>query len=164
MNPKNGDILGMACYPDYNLNTPFTPNEALSETYSSLSTEEKSEKIQEMWRNKSVSDLYEPGSTFKVITSAIALEENITTPEVNGEFVCTGYEHVGDRNIACWRYYNPHGYQNLTQALGNSCNPAFMQLGKRKQGLPLIVFLCQSGSPCCNFSRTVYICAIRSWM
>lgn len=131
MNPKNGDILGMACYPDYNLNDPFTPNETLAKTYDSLTPEQKSEKIQEMWKNKSVSDLYEPGSTFKVITSAIALEESITTPDVNGEFLCTGYEHVGDRDIACWRSYNPHGYQSLIQALGNSCNPAFMQLGKR---------------------------------
>lgn len=131
MNPKNGDILAMACYPNYNLNDPFTPNEKLAQTYDSLTSEEKSLEIQKMWRNKSVSDLYEPGSTFKVITSAVALEENITTPFVNAEFLCTGSEHVEDRNIACWRSYNPHGYQNLTQALGNSCNPAFMQLGKR---------------------------------
>lgn len=131
MNPKNGDILAMACYPNYNLNTPFTPNEKLSETYDSLTTEEKSLEIQKMWKNKSVSELYEPGSVFKVITASVALEENVTTPFVDGEFICTGSEHVGDRNIACWRSYNPHGYQNLTQALGNSCNPAFMQLGKR---------------------------------
>lgn len=131
MNPKNGDILAMACYPNYNLNAPFTPNEKLAQNYDSLKPEEKSAEIQKMWKNKSVSELYEPGSTFKVITSSIALEENITTPFVNGEFVCTGSEHVGDRNIACWRNYNPHGYQNLTEALGNSCNPAFMQLGKR---------------------------------
>lgn len=131
MNPKNGDILAMACYPDYNLNDPFTPNENLAKTYDSLTTEEKSLEIQKMWRNKSVADLYEPGSTFKVITSAVALEENVTTPFVDGEFLCTGSEHVGDRDIACWRNYNPHGYQNLTQALGNSCNPAFMQLGRR---------------------------------
>ena len=131
MNPKNGDILAMACYPTYNLNSPFTPNETLSQTYTTLSDEEKSTEIQKMWKNKSVQELYEPGSTFKVITSAVALEENITTPNVAGEFVCTGYEHVSDRDIACWRNYNPHGYQSLTQALGNSCNPAFMQLGKR---------------------------------
>ena len=131
MNPKNGDILAMACYPNYNLNEPFTPNEKLAAIYESLTSEEKSLEIQKMWRNKSVADLYEPGSTFKVITSAVALEENITTPFVDGEFICTGSEHVGDRDIACWRNYNPHGYQNLTQALGNSCNPAFMQLGKR---------------------------------
>lgn len=131
MNPKNGDILAMACYPTYNLNDPFTPNESLSKVYNSLSDADKSTEIQKMWKNKSVQELYEPGSTFKVITSAVALEENITTPNVNGEFVCTGYEHVGDRDIACWRNYKPHGYQSLTEALGNSCNPAFMQLGKR---------------------------------
>lgn len=134
MNPKNGDILAMACYPNYNLNTPFTPNETLSKTYNNLSDEEKSTAIQTMWKNKSVSDLYEPGSTFKVITSAIALEENITTPDKSGEFICTGSEHVGDRDIACWRNYNPHGYQSLRQALGNSCNPAFIQLGRKIGG------------------------------
>ncbi len=131
MDPKTGDILAMACYPNYNLNDPFSPNETLAKTYKKLTDEEKSVEIQKMWRNKSVSDLYEPGSVFKVITSAVALEENITTPNVKGEFLCTGSEHVGDRNIACWRSYNPHGYQTLTQALGNSCNPAFMQLGKK---------------------------------
>ena len=96
---------------------------------------EKNEAIQNMWKNKSVSDLYEPGSTFKVITSSIAIEENITSPDNEGEFVCTGYEHVADRNIACWRYYNPHGYQSLRKALENSCNPAFIQLS-RKIGIP----------------------------
>ena len=131
MNPKTGDILAMACYPNYNLNTPFTPNETLAKTYDSLTAEEKSTSIQEMWRNKSVSDLYEPGSVFKLITASVALEENVTTPNNGAEFLCTGSEHVGDRDIACWRNYNPHGYQNLTQALGNSCNPAFMQLAKR---------------------------------
>ena len=130
MNPKNGDILAMASYPNYNLNTPFTPNETLAKTYDSLSSEEKNEAIQNMWKNKSVSDLYEPGSTFKVITSSIAIEENITFPDNEGEFVCTGYEHVADRNIACWRYYNPHGYQSLRKALENSCNPAFIQIGQ----------------------------------
>lgn len=131
MNPKNGDILAMACYPNYNLNTPFTPNDSLSKTYNSLSDEDKSIEIQKMWKNKSISELYEPGSTFKVITSAIALEENITSTDKAGDFVCTGSEQVADRKIACWRDYNPHGYQDLRHALCNSCNPAFMQLGKR---------------------------------
>lgn len=137
MNPKTGDILAMACYPNYNLNSPFTPNETLAKTYDSLTQEEKSTAIQEMWRNKSVSDLYEPGSVFKLITASAALEENITTPYNEGEFLCTGSEHVGDRDIACWRSYNPHGYQSLTKALGNSCNPAFIQLGK-KIGAPTL--------------------------
>ncbi|MBR3254920.1 MAG: PASTA domain-containing protein [Clostridia bacterium] len=131
MNPKNGDIIAMACYPDYDLNSPFTPNQKLAETYDSLTDEEKGIEIQRMWRNKSVSDLYEPGSVFKVITSAVALEENLAEPDAEAEFLCTGYEHVADRSIACWRYYNPHGYQSLKEALGNSCNPAFIQLGQR---------------------------------
>ena len=130
MNPKNGDILAMASYPNYNLNTPFTPNEKIAETYDSLTDEQKSAEIQNMWKNKSVSELYDPGSTFKTITASVALEEHITTPYVDGEFICTGSENISGTVIKCWSDV-PHGRQNLTQALGNSCNPAFMQLGKR---------------------------------
>ena len=131
MNPKNGDILGMACYPDYDLNSPYTPNEILAQTYDSLSTEEKGEALYKMWSNKSVLETYEPGSTFKVITAAVALEENITSTDISGDFYCTGSEKVEDRDIACWRNYNPHGVQTLREALCNSCNPAFIQLGRR---------------------------------
>ena len=131
MNPKTGDIIGMACYPDYDLNAPYTPNSTLSETYASLSTKEKSEALYKMWSNKSVLETYEPGSTFKVITAAVAIEENITSPDIAGDFYCTGAEKVEDRTIKCWRSYNPHGTQTLRQALCNSCNPAFIQLGRR---------------------------------
>lgn len=136
MNPKNGDILGMACYPDYNLNFPYTPNSTLAQTFDSLSDEEKSESLYKMWANKSVAETYEPGSVFKVITSSIALEENITTTDKSDDFYCKGYEEFEDSSasqplkISCWRT-NPHGVQSLRQALCNSCNPAFMQLGKR---------------------------------
>lgn len=136
MNPKNGDILAMACYPDYNLNSPYTPNSKLAETYDSLSDKEKSESLYKMWANKSVSDTYEPGSVFKVITASVALEENITSTDNAGDFYCKGYEEFQDASasqplrIACWRA-QPHGVQTLRQALMNSCNPAFMQLGKR---------------------------------
>lgn len=136
MNPKNGDILGMACYPDYNLNSPYTPNSTLAETYDSLSSEEKSESLYKMWSNKSVAETYEPGSVFKVITASVALEENITTTDKLNDFYCKGYEEFEDSSasqplkISCWRA-NPHGVQSLRQALCNSCNPAFMQLGKR---------------------------------
>lgn len=136
MNPKNGDILGMACYPDYNLNSPYTPNSTLAETYDSLSSEEKSESLYKMWANKSVAETYEPGSVFKVITASVALEENITTTDKSNDFYCKGYEEFEDTSasqplkISCWRA-NPHGVQSLRQALCNSCNPAFMQLGKR---------------------------------
>lgn len=131
MNPQTGDILAMASYPDYDLNTPFTPNSTIAQTYNTLTTEEKSVALQNMWKNKSISELYEPGSVFKVITASVAIEENITTTDKENDFVCTGYEKVADRNIACWKYYNPHGSQTLRRALMNSCNPAFMQLGKR---------------------------------
>ena len=136
MNPKNGDILGMASYPDYNLNSPYTPNSTLAETYDSLSSEEKSESLYKMWANKSVAETYEPGSVFKVITASVALEENITTTDKSNDFYCKGYEEFEDSSasqplkISCWRA-NPHGVQSLRQALCNSCNPAFMQLGKR---------------------------------
>lgn len=131
MDPQTGDILGMACYPDYDLNSPYTPNSTLAKTYDSLSSEEKSEALYRMWSNKSVSDSYEPGSTFKIITSSVALEEGITTPNKEGDFFCSGYETVEDRTIKCWKWYDPHGSQTLTDALENSCNPAFIQLASR---------------------------------
>lgn len=135
MDPKTGDILAMASYPDYDLNSPYTPNSTLAETYDSMSAEEKNESLHKMWANKSVAETYEPGSTFKIITSAVALEENITTTDKSGDFYCKGYEEFSDVSnstikIKCWRS-QPHGVQSLRDALCNSCNPAFMQLGKR---------------------------------
>ncbi len=111
MRPSTGDILAMATYPDYNLNSPFEVDSSV-------------------WRNKVVSNTYEPGSTFKVINSAIALEENIVDTDTK-TFTCNGYEMFGDTKIQCWKYFNPHGLQTLREALENSCNPAFMQLGKQ---------------------------------
>ena len=116
--------------------SPYTPNSTLAETYDSLSNEEKSESLYKMWSNKSVAETYEPGSVFKVITASVALEENITTTDKSNDFYCKGYEEFEDSSasqplkISCWRA-NPHGVQSLRQALCNSCNPAFMQLGKR---------------------------------
>lgn len=130
MNPKTGDILSMANYPDFNLNTPFTPNETLAATYDKMSTQEKSDALNSMWKNKCVSDLYEPGSVFKVITASVALEEHITGTDVAGDFYCKGYEDVSGQKIKCWRA-DPHGALSLRGALENSCNPALMQLGKR---------------------------------
>ena len=92
MNPKTGDILAMAGYPDFDLNTPFTPNTTeLQGNWENLSSKEKSEALQKMWRNKAISDAYEPGSTFKIVTTAAALEENLATPDKAGEFVCTRF-------------------------------------------------------------------------
>lgn len=130
MNPKNGDILAMATYPNYDLNNPLSPNEQLAQTYDSLSAEEKNSAIYKMWSNKSISELYEPGSVFKLITSSIALEENITSTDIAGDFNCKGYETVSGTPIKCWSS-TPHLYQTLRNALENSCNPAFIQLGSR---------------------------------
>ena len=135
MDPKTGDIKAMACYPNYNLNEPFTPNSTLAATYDTLTAEEKNTAIYSMYKNTTISDLYEPGSVFKVITAAVALEEQITGTDVSNDFVCTGAEHFTDVNgkvtsIKCWRP-NPHGSLSLRGALENSCNPALMQLGKR---------------------------------
>ena len=131
MDPSTGDILAMASYPDYDLNTPFTPNATLSKNWDSLSPEEQKNALQSMWNCRSISEPYEPGSTFKVITSAVALEENITDTDIANNFICSGSEKFNDgTEIKCWRTI-PHGYQTLRQALMNSCNPAFMQLGRK---------------------------------
>ena len=132
MNPSNGHILSMATYPNFNLNTPFEPNTKDSKkNWDKLSNKEKSDYLNKMWRNKNVSDLYEPGSTFKTLVSAIALEENITETNKKNDFICKSYEKFSDgTKIRCWST-TPHGHETLTQALANSCNPAFMQLGKR---------------------------------
>ena len=131
MNPQTGDILGMATYPDYNLNTPFTPNtEELLNEWDTLSSEKRLEELNNMWTSKSIGALYEPGSTFKVITAAIALEENLVETDTAGEFYCSRYETVNGQKIYCWRD-TAHLSQTLRQALGNSCNPAFIQLGQR---------------------------------
>ena len=131
MNPSTGDILAMATYPDYDLNSPRTPNDSLSSTWDSLSSEEQVNSLIKMWRNKAVSDTYEPGSTFKIITAAIGLEENVVSTDTPGDFYCSGYELINGIKINCWKYQTTHGSQTLRQALMNSCNPALMQLGKR---------------------------------
>ena len=133
MNPQNGDILAMATYPDYNLNEPFSiePTGISQEEWDTLPQEERSEKLSNVWKNRAVSDLYEPGSTFKLITTAAALEENIATTDNPSDFYCTGTYHVADRDISCWKTDGSHGVQSLRLALEHSCNPAFMQLGQR---------------------------------
>ena len=131
MNPSNGDILAMATYPDYDLNSPRTPNDSLSATWTTLSETEQLNSLYKMWRNKAVSDTYEPGSTFKIITAAIGLEENIVKTDTSGDFICNGYEMINGLKINCWKSVTTHGSQTLRQALMNSCNPALMQLGKR---------------------------------
>ena len=132
MKPSTGDILAMATYPNYNLNTPFTPtNSKLLSNWENLSSEEKNNTLFNMWNNSATQRTYDPGSTFKLVTASVALEEGITTPDVDGEFFCNGSQNVAYTNISCWKRDGSHGYQNLKQALGNSCNPAFIQLGAK---------------------------------
>ena len=132
MNPKTGDILALAGYPNYNLNEPYSPNtEELKSTWGSLSQADKSKNLQAMWRNKAISDTYEPGSTFKLVTASAALEEGLTTTDKEGEFCCTGSIEIAGTRMKCWRYYRPHGPESLRQALMNSCNPVFIGLGQK---------------------------------
>ena len=131
MNPQNGDILAIASYPDFNLNDPYTiNNEELKANWSNMTATERSNALQAMWRNKAISDTYEPGSTFKLVTASTALEEGIVdSTDKEGEFCCTGYIEVAGVKMKCWRYYRPHGPESLRQALMNSCNPVFIGLG-----------------------------------
>ncbi len=132
MNPKTGDILAMAGYPNYNLNTPFeAPTEELKKVWEGLSETERNRQMMALWRNKAVTDTYEPGSTFKLVTTSAALQEGITTPDKKGEFTCTGGIEVAGVRIKCWRYYRPHGAESLREALMNSCNPVFIGLGEK---------------------------------
>ena len=132
MNPKNGDILAMATYPNYDLNSPYQiNNEEIKGVWDTLSGGEKSNYLLQMWRNKAISDTYEPGSTFKLVTSSAALEEGITDTDRAGECNCSGSITVAGARIKCWRYYRPHGSQSLRQALMNSCNPVFIGIGQK---------------------------------
>ena len=132
MNPKNGDILAMATYPSYNLNEPYTiNNEEMKNNWESIEQKEKTKALQAMWRNKAISDTYEPGSVFKLITASASLEEGITDTDKSGEFCCTGSITVAGARIKCWRYYRPHGSESLREGLMNSCNPVFIGLGQK---------------------------------
>ncbi len=130
MDPKTGDILAMAITPGYDPNNPRVPLDETEAAYvETLSNEEKLIYWNQMWRNPIVSDVYEPGSTSKLLTTAMALEEGLTY--LDDSFHCTGTYNVSGTILKCWRYYNPHGSQNLVKAVGNSCNPVFIQLAQR---------------------------------
>lgn len=133
MNPKNGDILAMATYPAYDLNSPYEPHtDEQKAGWENLDSQDRTTAMQKMWRNKAISDTYEPGSVFKTITSSAALEEGIVTDiDKQGQFCCTGGIEVAGVRIKCWRYYRPHGSESLRLALMNSCNPVFIGLGQK---------------------------------
>ena len=132
MNPKTGDVMAMATYPGYDLNDPYNINiYELKSVWDTLSQEDKSKNLQAMWRNKAISDAYEPGSVFKVVTASAALQEGIADIDNEGRFNCSGAIEIAGARIKCWRYYRPHGSQSLRQALMNSCNPVFIGLGQK---------------------------------
>lgn len=125
MNPQNGELLAMVDYPEFNPNDPFT---LISEYSQYAGTEEESEYLNEMWRNECVSDTYEPGSTFKIITTSAALEENVVS--LNDSFYCPGYITVEDRKIRCHKTAG-HGSETFEEGIENSCNPVFIDVGLR---------------------------------
>ena len=134
MNPQNGDIYAMASNPTYNLNSPssYEATGYTEDEWKALPAEERSASLLNLWKNKAVSGTYEPGSTFKLITAAVGLEEGLVTTDKAGDFYCSGSYVVDpdEKPISCWRPV-PHESQTLRDALQNSCNPAFMQLGQR---------------------------------
>lgn len=124
MNPQNGEIYAMVNWPEFNLNEPFQ----LPDGSSYSSDEEKQELLNQMWRNGCINDTYEPGSTFKIITSCACLEEGVV--DLDDTFVCPGYKLVEDRRIRCHKV-GGHGAETFVEGVQNSCNPVFMEIGLR---------------------------------
>lgn len=129
MEPKTGDILAMTSKPDFDNNDPRKIPEDLIDKWDTLSQKEQYDALYKIWRNPAVSDSYEPGSTFKVITSSAGLEENVVKPD--DHFYDPGYIMVAGKRIKCWRSHNPHGNQTFAEAVKNSCNPVFVEVGQR---------------------------------
>lgn len=121
MNPQTGEILAMVDYPEFDLSNPFE----LIEDYGDC---EKQEALNRMWRNSCINDTYEPGSIFKIITTAIALEEKVV--DLDDSFYCPGYITVEDRRIRCHKTTG-HGSESFVEAIENSCNPVFIDIGLR---------------------------------
>ena len=124
MNPQNGEIYAMASTPEFNLNDPYRIPGDLNK----MSAKEKSEKRNAMWRNPCVSDTYEPGSTFKILTTAAALEKGVV--KMTDRFHCPGYKIVEDRRIRCHKK-GGHGSETFLDGIMNSCNPVFIEVGAR---------------------------------
>lgn len=134
MGAKTGEIYAMATYPTFDLNDAYTiVDEDLREEIKEIEDDKErqqkaSDALNKQWRNKAVVDAYEPGSTFKAMVAAMALEENIVS--LNENFVCSGSVHVANYNIGCWNR-NGHGTETFVQGVYNSCNPVFMSIGSR---------------------------------
>lgn len=125
MNPQNGEIYAMVNAPEFDLNNPYTLN---VETEDTLTKEELNNALNAMWRNECISDTYEPGSSFKIITATAGFEHGVLS--VNDSFYCPGYKIVEDRRIRCHKVAG-HGAENFIQGIQNSCNPVFMEVGAR---------------------------------
>ena len=119
MNPQNGEILAMVNVPEFNLNEPFSIEGEV---------QTNQDKLNLMWRNGCINDTYEPGSTFKIITTAAAFEEGVVS--LKDRFHCPGYKIVEDRKIRCHKV-GGHGAEDFAQGIMNSCNPVFIELGLR---------------------------------
>ncbi len=129
MNPQNGEIMAMVDVPEFDLNNPYDlPEEIFGEGTEDLTQEKKQELLNQMWRNGCISDTYEPGSTFKIITAAAGLEGKVVT--VEDRFSCPGYIMVEDRRIRCHKTTG-HGSENFMEGTMNSCNPVFITVGLR---------------------------------
>ena len=127
MNPQNGEIMAMVNYPEFNLNEPFTLIEEMGAD-GTESADKKQELLNRMWRNPCISDTYEPGSTFKIITAAAALEEGVVS--LTDQFYCPGYKLVEECRIRCAKT-SGHGAETFETGIMNSCNPVFIELGER---------------------------------
>ena len=123
MNPQNGEIYALVSLPEYDLNEPFV----LTKAYEAEG-KNQNDKLNDMWRNPVISDSYEPGSTFKIITATAALEERKVT--LQDSFFCPGFKIVEDRKIRCHKTQG-HGSETFKQGVMNSCNPVFMEIGAR---------------------------------
>ncbi len=130
MNPQNGEMYALVNVPEYDLNQPYELTEIYTAglTEAELTAEKKTDLLNQMWRNSCISDTYEPGSAFKIITATAALEHG--TLSISDHFHCPGYKIVADRRIRCHKTQG-HGSQTFTEAIMNSCNPAFMEIGGR---------------------------------
>ena len=126
MNPQNGEIYAMVNVPEFNLNEPYELNTGADT--GALSDEELQHQLNQMWRNGCINDTYEPGSTFKIITSSACLEEGVVS--LDDTFMCPGYRIVEDRKIRCHKV-GGHGSETFVQGIQNSCNPVFIDIGLR---------------------------------
>lgn len=131
MNPQNGEIISMVNVPEFDLNSPFVLEKVFAEKEGitgMVPVDKKQDLLNQMWRNSCINDTYEPGSTFKIITSALCLEENVVS--LSDTFSCPGYRVVENRRIRCHKV-GGHGAETFVEGVQNSCNPVFIDIGLR---------------------------------